>query len=406
MKGVFPFQRLLEVFLYLLFFYLPFSIAVIETASIVLIAGWLCLRLNPKTRFKSVWLHEPFRGVLIGVLAFLVACLLSVFLSDHRALSIQGFIRKWLKYLMLMVVIADFASSKTIIKRSLLALAGGSGLVVFEAASQVFFGKGLLRGFAFKVYQRVTGPYNNPLDLGTFLVVVIPVLFIWALSILPGNRRKWGWTLLVLLFACLLNTEAIGAWLGGSVAILAVVLSSNDASVRRKGWLFVCAALLLGCLALWKSGRLSDTLSWQEIGKRDRVWMWQDALGMIRDRPLTGHGLNTFMSNYLDYWVGGERQPRYAHNCYLQLWAETGLVGLGAFCYMIWQLLVFLRNPALRDKQRQALMQGLVVGLLAFLIQAGVDTNFYSVRQAVLFWSLAGFALAVKSSEAGDLLAR
>lgn len=406
MKKVFSFQHLLEASLYLLFFFLPFSIAVIEAASIILIAGWLIRRLDPKTRFQTVWLREEFRGVLVAVLFFLASCVVSIFFSDHFGLSVQGFVRKWLKCLLLMVAIADFASRETVIRRSLVALAAGSASVLFEAATQLLFGKGLWRGFAFSAYGRVTGSYSNPLDLATFLVVVIPVLFVWGRWYLHKPKRVFGYFLLVLLFACLLDTEAMGAWLGAGIATLAVLLSLRNVSARNYGWLLVAAAGLLGCLTLWKSGRFLETFSWQEIGKRDRIWMWQDALGMIRDRPLVGHGLNTFMANYLDYWVGGERQPRYAHNCYLQLWAETGLLGLSAFCYWVWQFFCLIRGSMPQEKRSRALTLGIGAGLLAFLIQAGVDTNFYSVRQAVLFWSMAGLVLGVNASEAGNSAAR
>ena len=39
------------------------------------------------------------------------------------------------------------------------------------------------------------------------------------------------------------------------------------------------------------------------------------------------------------------------------------------------------------------LLSGFLAGLLAFVVQAGIDTNFYSLRQATLFWTLAGLAV-------------
>jgi O-antigen ligase len=139
----------------------------------------------------------------------------------------------------------------------------------------------------------------------------------------------------------------------------------------------------------WYLATLSD------MGTKDRLHMWQAALRMIQDRPILGQGVNTFMANYLDFWVGGERQPRYAHNCYLQIAAETGLIGLAAFAGMI---VAASRRvwSALRVKAAAAtLLAGLAAGLLAFLVHAGYETNFFSMRQAALFWTLGGLAVGM-----------
>ena len=126
--------------------------------------------------------------------------------------------------------------------------------------------------------------------------------------------------------------------------------------------------------------------------------MWQAAMGMIRDRPILGHGLNTFMANYLTYWVGGEQAPRYAHNCYLQVAAETGLIGLGVFLVLLWQIFAYLLRGLTRlPSQEGLLLLGMIAGLFAFAVQAGVDTNFYALRQAALFWTLAGLAVGYAS---------
>jgi len=88
--------------------------------------------------------------------------------------------------------------------------------------------------------------------------------------------------------------------------------------------------------------------------------------------------------------------PRYAHNCYLQVAAETGFVGLAAFLALLGMLFWHLIRRAMRSEAQLAiLLPGFIGGLLAFVVQAGVDTNFYSLRQAALFWVLAGVAVGL-----------
>ena len=177
------------------------------------------------------------------------------------------------------------------------------------------------------------------------------------------------------------------------------------AALRRPGPVLVLVTVVLlgGGFLLGRQGRpLGDVVVLHDIGTRDRWAMWQAALGMIRDRPIVGHGVNTFMANYLDYWVGGERMPRYAHNCYLQVAAETGIVGLAAFLWLLAALFLRLGRAARVppfDASR-LLLSGLCAGLVAFAVQAGVDTNFYALRQAALFWVLAGMAVGLSEHAA------
>jgi len=182
---------------------------------------------------------------------------------------------------------------------------------------------------------------------------------------------------------------------------------SRRGVLRRHAAVVLVASMLVGVGFLQATGRLQDVLSAHEAGKRDRVVMWGAALGMIRARPLLGHGVNTFMANYLDYWVGGERQPRYAHNCYLQVAAETGLVGLAAFLWLLWLQVRQMASAIRRRPSAEAsLLLGLLAGLVAFLAQSAMDTNFYALRQAALFWTLAGVGVGMSIGRAADERAR
>jgi O-antigen ligase len=248
-------------------------------------------------------------------------------------------------------------------------------------------------------------------------MVVIPILLAFSFRQRQLLARIGLWGVLALLVLALGRTMALGAWLGLSLVLLSVMLV-GDTTVRRTGLMLLAVTLLTfswfthygdvlqdalsAKFGLKRAGRL-PTASMFDIGTSDRWMMWQAAWRMIQDRPVLGHGLNTFMANYLAYRVGGQAQPRYAHNCYLQVAAETGMVGLVLFAGLLWaffaQLVAGLRRSHTRS---ETILLGLFAGLLAFAAQAGIDTNFYALRQAALFWTLAGLALglSVKSVQA------
>jgi len=376
--------------LYVLLFLLPFSKAAIEIMFGFLLAGWLLERVNPATRFDTVWARPPLRKLAIAVAGFLAVCALSIAVSDYPSKSLSGFVNKWVEYLLFLVIAADVGARPGVVSRAAVVLACSSLFVIVEVATQWRFGRGIFRGYPLSYYGRATGPYENPIDLATYLMVILPVL----LSFLLARRTRLRgllWVLFVPLVLCFAGTEALGAWLGLGIGIMFMM---RTAALRWSAVVLLIGVAITAGVLLHSRHHLSGTLSLSEIGKVDRWMMWQAAFGMIRDRPILGHGVNTFMANYLKYWVGGEQQPRYAHNCYLQVAAETGVVGLSLFLALLGAFFGHLvRRLRSMAHDNRIILSGLMAGLIAFAVQAGYDTNFYALRQAALFWVLAGLAL-------------
>lgn len=386
--------------LYVLFFLLPFSKAAVEICFGFLLVGWVLERLDPATRLRTVWLSRRLRPLVFAIAAYLTICALSIVVSDFPKLSLRAFFSKWVEYLLFFVIVADVATRPGVIIRSLSILAWSSLCVVIHAMTQevALLTTGFYRYHPVWDYQRMTGPYTNPIDLATYLMVVTPIFLTYAVT--RQSMVRWAlWGIAFLLALCLVRTQAAGAWLGLCIGM--AVIMGWGAMVRRHGFIFLIVLVLAGGFFLQRGGRLREVTVFSDIGTVDRWVMWQAAIGMIRDRPILGHGLNTFMANYLDYWVGGERSPRYAHNCYLQVAAETGLLGLAGFMWLLWRFFSLLRTaldpPIAGDG---VLLLGLFAGLLAFAIQAGVDTNFYALRQAALFWILAGLSVGLSTNTA------
>ena len=118
----------------------------------------------------------------LAVGAYLGVCALSLLVSSHPWLSVKGLVNKWLEYLLLFIIAADLAATPNVVTRSLTVMTWSSVFVVIEAVTQEVFRKGIFRGLPFHAYGRITGPYENPIDLATYLIVIIPVLLTYGLS--------------------------------------------------------------------------------------------------------------------------------------------------------------------------------------------------------------------------------
>jgi O-antigen ligase len=376
-------------------FLIPFSQAAVEISFPLLLVLWLW-----------GWGRLP-RHRVFGLLGlYLAVCFISIFLSSFPMLSLVGFICKTLEYALLFFIAADLADQPQAGQRVNRALLAAGALVVLYGLLQEWaIHKALYKSMVpdpiqghILDYVRMVGPYKNPNDLATFLMVTALVAIGWMLRSSTARPEPSLLVLTTLLLGCLIRTQSLGAMLGlfGGLALLGIFH-------RKRPWIFwrlSCLATGLAALSLFLSrSSLQGMLTLSDIPSRDRAAMWQTAWAMIQDRPVMGHGLNTFMANYSRYSVDASHNPAYAHNCFLQITAETGVVGLIAFVlfltslgWLIWNALGMRTEPSQEDHVSRAVLEGVSAGLLGFLIQSMFDTNLYALRQAVLFWTLSGVA--------------
>ncbi|MGD2148944.1 MAG: O-antigen ligase family protein, partial [Anaerolineae bacterium] len=171
-----------------------------------------------------------------------------------------------------------------------------------------------------------------------------------------------------------------GAWIGFAAAVLAIVA----ALPRRRGWGFLLiGALVIGGLALLASGRLPAAVAArltsfvQELRFEDvrgmpindanyavveRLAHWQAGLAMLRHDLWTGIGFGCYEAAYPRFaLINWPIALGHAHNYYLNLAAETGLMGLVGYLVLwgtaLWQTWRITRRAS-------GLARGLSLGLL------------------------------------------
>jgi len=385
-------RTLLRGSFYLLVFCLPFAKAIIELSFVVMLAAWLRQLWLRRQRQEPVWRLPRFQTWPLAV--YLGFCVLSILTSTNPAESLRAFFSKTLEYLAFFVMTADLARDVGVVRRAVAIFCWSAAIVAIDGWLQEWTGVDWILGHTLAEfgYGRMIGPYESPNDLATYFMVMLPLALVaWRTA--SHARGRWlAGVLVVLLFVSFIRTDSQGAWLGLAAGAVILLLWLREARPLLLGGLGAAGVAAVGLL--WLKQRIP---SWQELfgaGPADRLFMWRAAWGMVRDHPWTGVGLNTFMANYLDYWVGGERMPRYAHNCFLQTAAEIGLPGLAAFVWVLVALVAvwWRRAAAMCDRADRVLLYGLLSAAVAFLVQSFFDTNFYALRQVTLFWVVAGLA--------------
>ena len=116
------------------------------------------------------------------------------------------------------------------------------------------------------------------------------------------------------------------------------------------------------------------------------VWS-RDALAVIGDHPVLGVGGGGWASVYFQYQSYGY-STKEVHNDFLEIWVETGTVGLAAWLALLgasgWTVYRLLR------RQRRPLVAGLAGGAGMLILHSGLDFNLALGAMGIFIWSLLG----------------
>ncbi len=133
-----------------------------------------------------------------------------------------------------------------------------------------------------------------------------------------------------------------------------------------------------------------------------RLTLWRTALVMFGDYPVLGVGPDNFRWQYgayagLEEWNTGI----HANNLYIELLADSGLLGLVAFIWLSWQILR-LGVAAVNGQRKEAswlLALGLVVGIGSWYVHGLFDYFYEFSSTYILFWLMLGLLGAFSTKE-------
>ena len=176
-----------------------------------------------------------------------------------------------------------------------------------------------------------------------------------ALSLLLLGRN-WGTRILAGTVAILLGaaeylTKSNGGQIAISVAVLFILIVGFPslrklAATAGVGLLLVLAALIAGVVPqrlthpiLSKLGLIAISFtspSAQDFSTAERLAHWIAGINMFLDHPLTGVGIGNYGTAYGPYHVAiFVNSLDHAHNYYINISAETGIIGLTTFVLLL-----------------------------------------------------------------------
>jgi O-antigen ligase len=327
--------KLAFAFLWLMVFAIPWQNALMfpSVGTIGRLIGLLAGGLGILAMIERQSVRFPSRGSVLTALFVLWAAASYLWtLNPEETLVAAGTL---IQLLLMVWLIWEFAPEERDQRRLMQAYVLGTYVSGIDTVYRYFF------HLESKYVNRYTSTGFNPNDLALVMALSIPVSY--YLAIQSEGLMSWVYRAqLVLAGTTIFLTASRDGFLAGLVAVTIVPLT-----FARLTWpqrianiltvaVLVCSGLLFVPAASWK--RLSTIPEELSQGTLDeRRLIWEAGEEVFRMHPFQGVGAGAFMES-VGRTLGAE--PRVAHNTFLSVLVEEGLIGFGLFCALICVLAV------------------------------------------------------------------
>ena len=244
----------------------------------------------------------------------------------------------------------------------------------------------------------IYGPYVNHNHYAGLMELLVPIPLILSITRLAHEKERIAAGIAA---AAMTGTVFLCGSRGGMLAILAEFVVLAVVVVRQKSGVRLAVgvgafALVLLSLLTWLGGKeltarvtSISTETRSELSGGIRLTIDRDALHMFRNKPVLGWGLGAFpvvypqfRTFYTNFFVNE------AHNDYLQLLAEMGLLG---FSTMVWFLIVLYRRALHKIGNWSSEVTGAatlacMLGFTGILVHSLFDFNLQIPANAALFY--------------------
>jgi putative inorganic carbon (HCO3(-)) transporter len=383
---------------------LPFSIAISSAPASVftglLIAAFLFKKFIAK---KAIFSGT---AISIPVLVFFAITCLSIINSVSYRDAIKGGVLRLLQYILLFFIVEQEVKDKRQIAKIIFSVCAGLLLVSLDGIWQVATGKDFIRGYGPVInlgLVRATASFKDSNLMGIYLSAFAPLAFGMTMYYRKSSKRILMFLLSLLSLAGIALTFSRPTLLATYIALffLGIVNKEKVLVILLIVLILVAPFILPGSIKKWAKEVEYNPIRF--MCNDDRIAVYRNSLNMIKAHPWLGVGANNYMKQYKKYKEPVEYRNiitldyMYAHNNFIHMAAEIGLVGLAVFFWLLYKL--FQEGMRIYSSSSEAYLKlvslSLTACLIAFLINGLMESSLYYSRVAVIFWYLLGFNFAL-----------
>ena len=382
---------------------------ILQLGSLVLLLVWA---LDQVRRGRIAIVASPLYWPALGF-ALLVAAQLVFGLSQYRYATWNSALN-YAAYGTLMFLAAQTLADRSQRNRLLRALAWFGTAVAMFALVQKLAGNGKLYWFWPTEISIFFGPYINPNNYAGLMELLIPAALVLALRREQNTAAR---ALYAVAAAVMAASIFVSGSRGGMLALTAelaafLLYCASERRTRRTALAVVAVLVAAFALSEWLNGgealrRIESIPALDASGSQySRLLIARDTLHMFAARPLAGWGLGAFSNVFPEFRrFSGDLLINYAHNDYLQLLAEAGLLGAALAAWFLWGVFRGSRR-ALRywrlPQSGSGLTLAALVGCSGVLVHSVSDFNLQIPANAALFYVLCAAACYRPAYAKGD----
>lgn len=309
----------------------------------------------------------------------------------------------------------QFFANYRILKKTVVYVSLFAGFLAISTILQSLFTTDTALWFRYvEHHSMVFGPYVNHNHYAGLMEMIMPLVLslylIYKPSFIDKSLREqfigfferesayiyitFGFFTVIIILSVFMSLSRAGIFSMCLSLIVFILLLKSAGKKGNTGGSFVFFTLF-ATIAVWWYGwnnideRFGQTLTQIEGGGLSRLNFWKDTIAIIKDFVLTGTGAGSFEQVYPLYKsFVSERLIGHAHNDYLELISDTGLIGfvLAAVFFII---LIYNSFTALKKRKEKFAVIGSCAAfscLFAIAIHSIADFNMQIPANGLIFF--------------------
>lgn len=346
--------------------------------------GILTLCFFIKVYQKQIKFNYVCKGYFIAIGLFITTMLISAIFSGDILYGLKRWADMWIWRFMPFVVVLFLLDNYIDAKKVM--VTGFAGITVTSVYA-VYQG---LSGMS-----RANGFYGHPMTLGGWFCIFLPLLLIEFFERKLFGKYYW----LAGLAFCICSAGLVfnatrGAWLAVTIVCTVLLLYYMFKSKRNLAVSIIFIALISTVLVnnpkfMHRLDTIDDFDKYQS--NTERILMWQSAWNMFKDHPILGVGLGQYKENYQQKYISPEaKEPQlsHAHNNFLQMLAENGIVGFVGFAIMFGYIVFKNLIEWIKTKNVYALM--IIASTVCLILQGFTEYNVGNSAVIKMYWLILG----------------
>ena len=242
---------------------------------------------------------------------------------------------------------------------------------------------------------------DGPNQFGSLLLAVLPLPVVLMEGEKSWPKRILLGIILASFLLCITRTRSRGAFIGLIVVFLLILWE-----YRKQRWIIALMFLVTVFTffhthsGYWE--RINTLKAEETIKEEGRFKQIQYAIDLIKFHPLTGVGIGNFIQAKSDILgMNPEEKLTYhvAHNAYLEVGAETGIVGMMVFILLILTSIIDCHSTEkyLRDRDGLYLFYKMSKGVRLGFIGFAVSIFFLSEQYNAILYQWIALIVALKT---------